>query len=212
MGALLLVMLLTAILLQLIYIGLIWGVVCVLPATETSRRLMQWGYWSSVGFVFCCWLAYALSGWLIRFPTFFIVIFIGSGWLAGVRQRLGLVEPHLNGWAALHRWVCLPFALVIAQWWFAYHWYKPAYHDNNVTVGVTEDFVLSSTNTLVFLRNRNALFEVETGRIGNYFPDGNVYWRRDWWGSVRAVTVDMQARTVTICKPGQRPITLSFQP
>lgn len=179
------------------------------------RPWVAWAYWGSLGFVLLCWLTYTFGGWIPRFPILFIVVFVGSGWLAGVRARLGAVSAGLGGWLTVHSWCCLPVALLLALGWVLVIRYEPVYRDDNMAVVVSDDTGLRSNDQswkLTFYQNRSELFEVELGRTSTYSHQGRELWRDEWWRDVRAVSLDTHTQTVTIRKCcGQQPLTLNYQ-
>jgi hypothetical protein len=197
-----------------VYIGLIRGTARLLAATQASRLVLRWAHWGSVGFVLGCGLACGLGGWLIRYPGVFMAVFIGSGWLAGVRMLRGGVPGSRNVWAAWQSWGTLPAALLIALGWLLLVRFDPVYRRGNVTVKVVRHFTLSDKRyfALVFYRDQTPWFEEAVGQVADFCPDGNGYWYDEWWSVVYNVTYDTPARTVTIYRYGSQPVTLSFQP
>ena len=205
-------LLLSIILVSAAYVGLGRAVGRKLGNTSSNRQVLSWAYGGSVGFVLSCWLAYTLGGWVFRFPLLFITVFIGSGWLAGLRRRLGWVAAPLRGWAALHSWSTLPSAAVLALCWGIGLGDKPLYGDDTAAVDISEDFHLSDDRswTLTFYQ-RNGLFEAKMGqtRLAAYEQE---YWRPEWWNEVTWVYFDAQAGNTTVHRCcGASPTVISYR-
>lgn len=197
------------------YFGLMRIVASDLRANEFGHRWLGWAYWGGSSLVPACWLAYTFGDWIPRFPALVIVAFIGSGWLAGVRARLGVASAGLHTWLLVHSWLCLPTALLLTLGWAFFIRYAPVYRDDEVAVELADDTSLLSNDRtwkLTFYQSRSTLFEVALGETRTYVTQGPEFWREEWWRDVEAVVPNVQARTVTIRKCcGQPPLTLQYQ-
>lgn len=199
------------------YFGLMRVLAGVLRTNEFSQHCLAWAYWGGSSLVLACWLAYTCGGWIPRFPVLFIVAFVGSGWLAGVRARLGVASAGLRTWLMVHSWCCLPAALLLALGWAFVIDYEPVYRDDSMAVELADDTPLFSDDRawkLTFYQSRSELFEVALGETRTHVipGPGPEFWREEWWRDVEAVTPDAQAQTVTIRKCcGQLPLRLKYQ-
>lgn len=196
------------------YFGLMRVFAGVLRTTEFGQQWVKWAYWGGSSLVLACWLAYTLGGWTPRFPGLFIVVFVGSGWLAGVRARLGVASEGLRTWLTMHSRACLPLALLQTLGWAFIIDYEPVYRDDEVAVELADITMFSNHRSwkLTFYQSRSTLFEVALGETRTYVTQGPEFWDKEWWRDVEAVTPDAQAQTITIRKCcGQPPLMLKYQ-
>jgi len=166
---------------------------------EAVRWRLQWAHRASVAVVLGAMLV-SCSNWdlSIRYPTLFSLLVVGSGLVAGLRTKLGLVF----GWAQFlvqMQTALTPVLIPVFFLWVAFSLGDVVYSDTgfSVEVSTSTGWLSDITSTHVTLyQARGVLFDKRIGTIyaaGMNDDASRNFTKKEWWKTVSRVTADVDS-------------------